>query len=687
MPVQYTPQFIPTNAQALQGVLSEYQQAYDQNLARELEIQDQYSMIPTINAADTQKKNEILGSFAQTMGEVEKKYNYDRASSSYSKELARKIGELRKNDFWSYNERKKELAKAEAEDKRRIGAGYVSKYSPSQATYEDQTALDNYQPMNLEDLYKQVYTKGKEWATANANPIEEVVKYNGVPIALERGQQLGFSKPEEVDAFLKTDAGKEFIASTIASSGFGEMADDPRILGMARDAAFASLIGERQTDKYSIPSASTKTEEPVLPMTTSLNRTLKEEVAPVGARKGAQAVWKGYTKVPFTDQEKAATQDALTTGLMGNFLGKYVLGQGIRRMVGLATSLSSARKSDTADNDVYNYLYSKALTPNPDDERDMNTYNSGMRIAQNALQEYGIEGVTPEELYREANAISMTRGEKNSINKALEELTGRDLSKGSGGRDIGREWNTWWESGGKTNKDKYQTLLKNREQTWVTSVDNFMVKEGEQNSLGDWVATIAPFGEPFLTGLSSLDGGTKEYSGKNMVYFDNDKLQEFFSGKGNYRVQRSTSGDDMPFITLRNPEGKEINLSFPVDRFQSIDEIYAISGRFGDWGFGNDVILSKFDIKAGQVVDQIDDDMKIALIDRMKYKSKVSGQQYNPSAAQDALSNAEQFFEKYDVRKTDKSGYQVREKNGTWTNAQFTKEQLFELLEDTSILE
>lgn len=261
MPVQYTPQFIPTNAQALQGVLSEYQQAYDQNLARELEIQDQYSMIPTISPEDTQRKNQILGSFAETMGEVEKKYNYDRASSAYSKELARKIGELRKNDFWSYNERKKELVKAEQEDRRRLGAQYISKYSPTRATYEDQTALDNYQPMNLQDLYAQVENKGKEWATVNKTPIEQLIKLDGVPIALERGWQEGFATPEEVRAFLATDPGKEFIANTVGSSGFADLASDPRVMKMAEDAAYASLIGKRNTEKYSIPAGFYKDKE------------------------------------------------------------------------------------------------------------------------------------------------------------------------------------------------------------------------------------------------------------------------------------------------------------------------------------------------------------------------------------------------------------------------------------------
>lgn len=257
MPVQYTPQFIPTNAQALQGVLSEYQQAYDQNLARELEIQDQYSMIPTISPEDTQRKNQILGSFGETMGEIEKKYNYDRASSAYSKELARKIGELRKNDFWSYNERKKELAKAEAEDKRRIGAGYYSVYSPSKATYEDQTALDNYRPFDKRELTAMGRAIGEEYSKSNPKRSQSNIidPRAGQVIGLQYADQLGFVTDKEMEGFLSSDKGKAMADQALLAAGIPEeLLGDPELRAAALGGMRSGLVGNITYDRISLPT-------------------------------------------------------------------------------------------------------------------------------------------------------------------------------------------------------------------------------------------------------------------------------------------------------------------------------------------------------------------------------------------------------------------------------------------------
>lgn len=264
MPVQYTPQFIPTNTQALQGVLSEYQQAYDQNLSRELEIQDQYSMIPTINAADTQKKNEILGEFANTMGEVEKKYNYDRASSSYSKELARKIGELRKNDFWSYNERKKEVAKLDQEMKARLGANYFSPYDPMSATYENQESINKYRPMDKRDLAASIGATAKEKATSIKqlvrNPISIKNELTGaMEPFVELGEQLGYTNDTEAFNFLSGVEGQKWLDEALAGTAFAEYAKNPEIRQMATQAAMQNLVGERRTSfsRMDIPNEGT----------------------------------------------------------------------------------------------------------------------------------------------------------------------------------------------------------------------------------------------------------------------------------------------------------------------------------------------------------------------------------------------------------------------------------------------
>lgn len=252
MPVQYTPQFIPTNTQALQGVLSEYQQAYDKNLARELEVQDQYSMIPTITPQDTIKKNQILNQFGETMKGVEKKYNYDRASSAYSKELARKISDLRSQEFWSYNERKKEVAKLDQEMKARLGANYASKYDPLSATYEDQTAINKYAPKDLRDLVSVIGATAKEKATSTKqlvrNPIYIKNEVTGaMEPFVELGEKYGYDNDVDAADFLNNAEGRSWLEQGIDAAGFSEFKDNPYVMGLARQAAMQNLIGERKT--------------------------------------------------------------------------------------------------------------------------------------------------------------------------------------------------------------------------------------------------------------------------------------------------------------------------------------------------------------------------------------------------------------------------------------------------------
>jgi len=85
----YVPQFIPTNTQALQGTLNQYQQAYDTETTRMNQVADTYSALPTTNAYDTTEKNRLMGSFQKDVIEgLDKKYNYDRANTQYAKDLA-----------------------------------------------------------------------------------------------------------------------------------------------------------------------------------------------------------------------------------------------------------------------------------------------------------------------------------------------------------------------------------------------------------------------------------------------------------------------------------------------------------------------------------------------------------------------------------------------------------------------
>jgi len=356
MPVSYIPQFIPTNAQALQGVLSEYQQAYDQNLARELEIQDQYSMIPTITAEDTQRKNEILGSFANTMTDLEKKYNYDRASSSYAKELARKISELRKNDFWAYNERKKELVKAAEEDKRRIGAGYYSVYDPVKATYEDQTALNNYRPIDTKDIFTIGRTIAEEYSNANPKTSEKNLidpRTNQI-YGIEYQTQLGFLDPNEMNAFLSGKEGQDMVSQALKTAGIPEdLLNDPTLRSVAIGGLQSGLVGKMSQDRLRLPDIDTgrgretKVPQPWVPIgTITIDDGIKTPEKLKNTRQGEKT----------QDYETSQYYDAVKKDVLNNEKNIEIINRGRVTLAQAAQGLPQSAQDDLFNNLIDLYL-------------------------------------------------------------------------------------------------------------------------------------------------------------------------------------------------------------------------------------------------------------------------------------------------------------------------------------------
>lgn len=251
MPVPYIPQFVPTNTQALQGTLNEYQKAYDENLARELQVQDQYSIIPTIGAGDTSIKNKILNDFSNKLSELEKKHNFDRASSSYTKELAKEISNIRKDPFWTYNERKKELISKAEEDRRRLGSFYFSEHDPMSAHYTNQTALNEYTPLDTRDLIQMVGAAAKEHATSMVKPINKsVAVFNPATgqteYFAELGEQYGFKDAGASEQWLQKE-GQEYLNNWMRGTAFEKYMDNPIIREAAMNAARQNLVGEYRT--------------------------------------------------------------------------------------------------------------------------------------------------------------------------------------------------------------------------------------------------------------------------------------------------------------------------------------------------------------------------------------------------------------------------------------------------------
>jgi len=266
MPVPYIPQFVPTNTQALQGTLNEYQKAYDDNLARELQIQDQYSLIPTIGAGDTATKNKILDQFSTRLRELEKKNNFDRASSSYTKELAREISNIRKDPFWTYNERKKELISKAEEDRRRLGSFYFSEHNPMSASYYNQAALNEYTPLDTRDLMQMVGAAAKEHATSMVKPINKSVGVlnpatGQTEYFAELGEQYGFKDADASEAWLQKE-GQDYLDSWMKGTAFEKYMDNPIIREAAMNAARQNLVGEYRTSYQKMKMPETDTSGP-----------------------------------------------------------------------------------------------------------------------------------------------------------------------------------------------------------------------------------------------------------------------------------------------------------------------------------------------------------------------------------------------------------------------------------------
>lgn len=684
MAVQYIPQFIPTNTQALQGVLSEYQRAYDANLERELAIQDQYSMIPTMGAADTARKNEILGQFSNTLSDIEKKHNYDRSSSAYSKELARKITELRKNDFWTYNEMKKQKYDMQEKAKAQMGQWYYSPVDVSQATYENQDVLNTWKPYNKQDIVPIAQGLGKEHAEGLTRPLYKEIldPRTKQPISLMVGEQYGYEDTASADKFLADKNGQALVDKAILGAGFGpEALNDPSIRAIATEGLRSTLIGEKKQYMVDLPNITKKGgDDGSLNMGPGFKFTTRDDVVNMNPTQAAKALTKGAT-VPYTQVEKEAIKTTLFSANPLTSFGERIYGN---LLTNIATSLFPKRDKNSVDSVSNAYLFTEALTPNNAVEESV--VNNGISIAKEIADTYGLSNdVMPAEVFQRAVMYSMTGGDKNAVRKAVEEVTGKSIGKDD--RDIARKWNTWWDNSGNVLKDKYRDQLKNREQTWVNRTYSWDTTSADQNNFTGWVQNAMKFSKPFFVGTKEMDGGTKDFvSNEHMDYFNQDKLNEFLSKDGKYKFDYSSSGDDAPFMTITNPDGVMINFEIPIDRFENPVDVANMAVGLKDFSLGNDLTLSRFNMRTGEILSSVDSNMQLSLLNNLEYISVLNGKSLTPEMYNRALQLPEEFMSKYDIRKKAGSRYELRKKGDDKWFGELTKEGLFRTMLDASVL-
>jgi hypothetical protein len=239
----YVPQFIPTNTQALQGTLDQYQKAADMETNLQNQATDIYSAIPTNSITDTADKNKIMGQFTSVLGELDKKYNYDRSNQQYAKDLTREITKLRSNPLWSHVQKKDELSKLRTNLIANKGADYYENFNPNDVSLTDAQKLQSWKPLDLKDVREAAALAAKEHANSiGATTYDK----SSIPGYIFRTEHTGYKDTNEASQYLNSHEGKAWLDQSISSRGFDPK--DPVMYKQAYTAALSNLVGTEKTD-------------------------------------------------------------------------------------------------------------------------------------------------------------------------------------------------------------------------------------------------------------------------------------------------------------------------------------------------------------------------------------------------------------------------------------------------------
>ena len=240
----YIPQYVPTDTNVLQNTLNQYQQAYDANTAKFEGMAENMASVPTSSANDEAAKNSILTKFAGDVDNLDKQFNYDRSNSQYAQRLAALTTRYRGNPFWGLVSDKAKIADERQKLQVQLGNNYYENVNPLSASYDpttgkvDRTALDNWKPQNLQELYQGMGAYGAEHARTHTSTDYKDVIINGrkIPGVAEVAINSGFGSVPEAYNYANTK-GRDAIIKQAKDLGFD--ATNPVIFGHAA-AGFAS---------------------------------------------------------------------------------------------------------------------------------------------------------------------------------------------------------------------------------------------------------------------------------------------------------------------------------------------------------------------------------------------------------------------------------------------------------------
>lgn len=123
MPIQYTPQFIPTDINLMNRMLQERQQEHDLSLARIAEMEDKYGQM-RVDPSDIEYKNQLLGNFQQDIGSIVDRYGGDYGAAS--KDITRKLSKFRNDPFFQNAPYKAQLIEEARKREAQLGPNAVN---------------------------------------------------------------------------------------------------------------------------------------------------------------------------------------------------------------------------------------------------------------------------------------------------------------------------------------------------------------------------------------------------------------------------------------------------------------------------------------------------------------------------------------------------------------------------------
>lgn len=160
-PIQYVPQFIPTNVGLMNQQLGQMQQRYDQAAAMMPQFEDQYGQM-LVDPSDIEGKNAILGKFQGKVQDIVDRYGGDYGAAS--KEIARNISRFRQDPFFQLVPYKRALAEEERRKASQLGVfGITTKSVSDTPAYDPKTG----QYASKEDLAYEVLDRRdleQEWS-------------------------------------------------------------------------------------------------------------------------------------------------------------------------------------------------------------------------------------------------------------------------------------------------------------------------------------------------------------------------------------------------------------------------------------------------------------------------------------------------------------------------------------------